>query len=112
MDEAAFVVVAPASVHNRTMLQVAYQRWGQSPEDLLQFALEAPHRRTRERFLALYEITQGKNATQVAEQLGREDETVHNWVHGYNERGAEALIFKRSGGRSPLCPQFSSRSTT
>lgn len=84
------------------MLQVAYQRWEQSPEDLRLFAQEAPHRRTRERFLALYELTQGKNATQVAKQIGREDETVHNWVHRYNERGAESLIFKRSGGRPPF----------
>lgn len=87
---------------NTGMLQIAYERWDQSPEDLRMFAQEAPHRRTRERFLALYEITQGKNATQVAQQIGREDETVHTWVHRYNELGAQALVFKRCGGRPPF----------
>lgn len=92
------------------MLRVAYERWDQSPEHLRLFAQDAPHRRTRERFLALYEIAQGKNATEVAQQIGREDETVHAWVHRYNERGAEALIFKRPGGRPPFVPCSNNRS--
>ena len=40
------------------MLLVEHARWGQTPEDLRQLALSAPHRRTRERSLALYDITQ------------------------------------------------------
>ena len=49
-----------------SMLRVDYARWGQTPEDLRHLATSAAHRRTRERFLALYEVTQVSCATQVA----------------------------------------------
>ena len=39
------------------MLRVDYARWGQTPEDLRHLALSAPHARTRERALALFDIT-------------------------------------------------------
>ena len=47
------------------MLFIDHARWGQTPEDLRRLATSAPHRRTRERFLALYEITQECCATPV-----------------------------------------------
>jgi hypothetical protein len=40
------------------MLRVDHARWDQTPADLRELAMSAPHPRTRERFLALYEITQ------------------------------------------------------
>ena len=48
------------------MIRVDYARWGQTPEDLRHLALNAPHARTRERALALFDITQHSCATQVA----------------------------------------------
>ncbi len=53
------------------MLFVDHTRWGQTPEDLRRLATSAPHRRTRERFLALYDITQECCATHVATRTGR-----------------------------------------
>jgi len=47
------------------MLKVNYARWNQTRQDLRQQALEAEHPRTRERYLALYEITSGKSENQV-----------------------------------------------
>ncbi len=42
------------------MLQVDFEKkWHQTPESLREEALKADHPRTRERLLALYEITQG-----------------------------------------------------
>ena len=84
------------------MLRVDYARWGQTPEDLRYLALNAPHARTRERALALYEITQGSCATRVAACTGRHPQTVMDWVHAYNERGPDALVFCRTGGRPPF----------
>jgi len=84
------------------MLRVDYARWNQSPEDLRQQALEAGHGRTRERFFALYEISQGRCATQVAQTTQRNAQTVMKWVHWYNEDGPEALGFARTGGRPPF----------
>ena len=84
------------------MLSVEYARWGQTPEDLRQLATSAPHPRTRERFLALYEITEDSCATRVASCTRRHPQTVMEWVHLYNTRGPEALAYRRTGGRRPL----------
>ena len=61
-------------------------------------ALNASHPRTRERFLALYEISQGESATQVAWQTQRNPQTVMSWVHRYNSSGPESLTFRDTGG--------------
>jgi transposase len=64
--------------------------------------MSALHRRTRERFLALYEITQESCATRVAERTHRHPQTVLEWLHLYNTRGPEALAYQRTGGRPPF----------
>ena len=67
-------------------------------------ALRAPHPRTRERALALFDMAQGRCATQVAVRTGRRAQTLMGWVHAYNERGPEALVYRRTGGRPPFAP--------
>src|SRR4051795_7767428 len=62
------------------MVRVEYAHWGQSPEDLRRLAMSAPHARTRERALALYEIAQGSCATRVAGRTGRLPRP--SWVGG------------------------------
>ena len=84
------------------MLRVDYDRWGQTPEDLRQLATSAAHQRTRERFLALHEVTQASCATEVATRPHRHPQTVMEWLHLYNTRGPEALTFRRTGGRPPF----------
>src|SRR5215213_5600128 len=84
------------------VLRVDYARWGQTPEDLRHLALSAPHARTRERALALFDITQHGCATQVAVRTGRRAHTVMDWVHAYNQGGPAALAFRRTGGRRPF----------
>ncbi len=58
------------------MLRVEHARWDQTPADLRELAMSASHPRTRERFLALYEITQASCATRVAERTRRHPQTV------------------------------------
>src|ERR687890_2098388 len=89
-------------VSTPSMLRVDYDRWGQTPEDLRQLATSAAHQRTRERFLALYEVTQASCATQVAARTRRHPQTVMEWLHLYNTRGPEALTYRRTGGRPPF----------
>jgi hypothetical protein len=91
------------------MLHVNYDKWDQTPAMLRLFAVEAPHARTRERYQAVYEITQGLSASEVARRSGREDETVQRWVHSYNEGGPERLIYRRSGGRPPFARSWPPR---
>jgi hypothetical protein len=84
------------------VLHVDCARWGQTPEDLRHLALRAPHARTRERALALVDITQHRCATQVAVRTGRRAHTVIGWVHAYNDQGPDALVYRRTGGRRPF----------
>jgi hypothetical protein len=81
------------------MLRVDTARWGQTPADLRHLATSAPHPRTRERFLALYEITQESCATRVAKHTRRHPQAVLEWLDRYNTRGPEALAYQRTGGR-------------
>src|SRR5918912_1681574 len=90
------------AVPTPSMLRVDYDRWGQTPEDLRQSATSAAHRRTRERFLALYEVTRASCATRVAARTRRHPQTVMEWLHLYNARGPEALVYRRTGGRRPF----------
>ena len=84
------------------MLHVNYQEWGQTSQDLRNLGLNADHPRTRERFLALYDIAMGKNTIQVGKETGRHHQSIMAWVHKYNEYGAESLFYQRTGGRRPL----------
>ena len=84
-------------------LRVELERWSQTPQDLLHHSLNAEHKRTRERYLALYLIvSKDSNASQIASELGRENETVMNWVKLFNEKGPLALVYEHTGGRSPF----------
>lgn len=74
-----------------SMLTVETTKWQQTPERLRDYAVTSEHPRTRERFMALYEITQGQSATHVASQGKRNPQTVMDWVHRYNTAGPEAL---------------------
>src|SRR3954454_9467356 len=86
------------------MLRVESARWGQTPADLRRLATSAPHPRTRERFLALYEITQESCATRIAGRTHRHPQTVLEWLHLYNTGGREALTYHRTGARPPPLP--------
>ena len=63
------------------MLKVECEVWNQNPEILRKEALAAKHPRTRERLMALYEISGGKSATRVAKETKRNPQTVMKWVY-------------------------------
>jgi len=94
------------------MLRVDIQKWQQSQEDLRVQALQAEHPRTRERFLALYEVTQGTSATQVGKETQRNPQTVMAWIHLYNDSGPTALHYRHTGGHPPLYPNQPSKKST
>lgn len=95
-----------------SMLTVEYERHQQTIEELRALSLDASHRRTRERFLALYEVASGAaNATEIARRTGRHHQTVHDWIHLYNAKGPDALEYKRTGGRPPFAQTSSVNSS-
>jgi transposase len=73
---------------------------------LRKLALNAAHPGSRERFLALHEIAQGRCATAVAARTGRRAQTVMGWLHAYNEHGVEALRYQRTGGPPRFRPDI------
>ena len=88
------------------MLRPNFEKWGQSAREMLRLATEAEHARTRERCLALYMIGTGQsNATQWAQEVGRQSMTVQSWVKQYNDQGLAGIIYKHSGGPAPLFAQ-------
>jgi transposase len=85
------------------MLELDLAKWNQIPDDLREEAVNAPNARTRERFLALYELTQqGRGASAIARHVGRHLQTLIRWVHLYNEAGPHALVFEHTGGVPPF----------
>lgn len=86
------------------MLKVEINKWEQSAVELREMALSAEHPRSRERLMALYEVCNGKSATAVGRDSGRNPQTVMEWVHRYNEDGPEAVRYRHTGGHPPLCP--------
>ena len=85
------------------MIRPDFAKWEQTPQDILKLSIQAAHKRTRERFQALYMIGTGqKNATQWAQEIGRQNVTVLNWVHSYNAQGPVGLAYRHSGGRTPF----------
>jgi hypothetical protein len=76
------------------MLRVDCERWHQTVDILREQALKAGHARTRERFMAMYEICRGKSATQVGLATKRNPQTVMEWVRRYNEVGPQSLVYQ------------------
>lgn len=85
------------------MVRPDFEKWGQNPKEILKLSLEAQHKRTRERFQALYMIgTEQANASQWAQVIGRQNVTIINWVHSYNAKGPAGMVYRPSGGRAPF----------
>ena len=85
------------------MIRPDTAKWNQTHDDLLRLATQSPHPRTRERFLALFQIaTEASNATQWAKTINRCDECVLAWVHTYNASGPDAMTYRKTGGHAPL----------
>lgn len=100
------VIVIETEESERIRVKPDLAQWQQTVPDLQQLAIEAGHRRSRERFQALYMIaSQHSNASEWAREIGRQEQTVMGWVHAYNEAGPSALHYWRTGGRPPFLPR-------
>lgn len=80
------------------MVRPDLTRWSLTVESLTELCLHAPHPRTRERLLALRDLARGSCASALCKPLGRHVTTVLKWVHDFNARGPQALIYRPSGG--------------
>ena len=61
----------------------------------------APTARERERWHALWLLSRGWEAVQVAEALERDPHTIGEWVAGFRRAGPEGITFEQTGGSPP-----------
>jgi hypothetical protein len=83
------------------MIRPLISRWKQTPLRIHQLAVEHPHPRTRERYLALSKVLDGLAPWRVARAMGRSESAVYTWLKRYNEAGPEGIEYRRTGGRRP-----------
>src|SRR6267142_2855221 len=68
-------------------------------EDLRRLALKAKDANQARRLLALAAVYDGMDREQAARIGGMDRQTLRDWVHRFNEQGAEGLINAKSPGR-------------
>lgn len=61
----------------------------------------APTARERERWHAIWLLSRGLSAVQVAEALERDPHTIGDWVADLRRAGPAGLSFEQSGGSPP-----------
>lgn len=61
----------------------------------------SPTPRERERWHALWLLSQGWTAAKVAEMLERDPHTIGDWLTAFCSEGPQALAFEQSGGSPP-----------
>ena len=69
-----------------------------------------PTPRERERWHAIWLLTQGWTAAATAEALERDPHTIGRWASAFGEGGPAALMFEQTGGSPPPWTRRSRRS--
>lgn len=73
-----------------------------SATDLRRLAAKAEDGDRARRLLAIALIMDGRSRTEAAEQCGMQRQTLRDWVHRYNETGADGLQSRAAPGPTPL----------
>ena len=76
-------------------------RWRMDEAEVRRRMYRAPTPRERERWHAVWLLTQGWTAAAVAQALERDAHTIGEWVRAFAEGGPKALVFEQSGGSPP-----------
>ena len=85
------------------------ERWEMDVPGVRRRMILAPVPRERERWYALWLLTQGWTAQATAEALERDSHTIGRWLAAFGEVGPAALIFEQSGGSPPPSKRGSRR---
>ena len=79
-------------------IQQVLTKWQLDPQTVRRLVYTAENARERERWHAVWLMTQGWTAVQVAKALERDAHTIGEWMENLSEKGAEGLMFEQSGG--------------
>lgn len=85
-------------------------RWQLDVKQVRDQVYRATTPRERERWHALWLLTQGWSAVQVAEALGRDAHTIGEWAEHFSQEGPAGLAFEQSGGSPPPWTRRNKRS--
>ncbi len=77
------------------------ERWQLDVKAVRERMYSAPTPRERERWHAMWLLTRGWTANEVAEALERDAHTIGAWVEDLREKGPSGLIFEQTGGSPP-----------
>jgi transposase len=89
---------------------VILEYWQMDGDKVREQIYRAPTPRERERWHALWLLTRGWSATQVAEALGRDAHAIGDWTEDFRQRGPAGLAFEQSGGSPPRSMRGNKRS--
>jgi transposase len=80
---------------------VMLEQWQLDMNQVRERVYRAPTPRERERWHALWLLSRGWSASQVAEALERDVHTIGEWVEGFGQKGPAGLAFEQTGGSPP-----------
>ncbi len=87
--------------------QALLARWQLDAGQVREQMYRAPTPRERERWHALWLLSQGWSATAVAAALERDPHTIGDWLDAFGRAGPSALAFEQTGGSPPPSTQMS-----
>ena len=89
--------------------QALLARWQLDAHQVRDQLYRAPTPRERERWHALWLLSQGWSATMVAAALERDPHTIGAWLEAFGRDGPAALSFAHTGGPPPPSTQMPKR---
>lgn len=81
---------------------VKITRTDHTPAELRELAANSRDAAQTRRLLAIAMVLDGSNRADAARQAGMDRQTLRDWVHRYNEAGADGLISRSAPGRQAL----------
>ncbi len=88
-------------------ISALFARWQITPGQAREQIYRATTPRERERWHALWLLSQDCSAAQVARVLERDPHTIGEWLSAFAQAGPAALAFEHSGGSPPPSSQSS-----
>ena len=82
-------------------LQTLLAQWHLDVGQVREQVYRAATPRERERWHALWLLTQGWSQARVADALQRDAHTIGDWLEGFRQSGPTGLVFEQTGGSPP-----------
>ena len=82
-------------------ITVLLEQWHMDVREVREHVYRASTPRERERWHALWLLSRGWSAVQVADALERDPHTIGDWLEGFRQSGPAGLVLEQTGGSPP-----------